>query len=651
MIVSVNQIVDNLSTADKYKQLFAKAYQALEEHEVNIKTPHEDKAFHTLDEYFAHLADLYVIDPKYILLPLDETTFDINANKRTIYNPNIVVMQNDQLAETILFTIDRFFDFKDLSTAEIYVQWILPDGETEGATRVELVDLETIPGKIRFGWPLDTKVTSQKGKVQFSVRFWNKDEQSDTVVYSLNTLTSSLTINESLQPELTDDTLVDTPLNDGFFKKAIINSNILTENGAIPLNPRFEEPGLNLPVSESLSNNKLKLMAQAITSDSGEISYKWYYKLVQNDPSHPEFIPGTWYPYKTGIEEVTVKNGQGEEVVEKKELPGFEAFKGKAYEEYKEVEGDKVAGETYYMLKNGQYVAYDGSDVTVYERFTVYEVPEGDTPVTGQYKVVATSKLGINTSPAVSSRVCQLVSPEGIVFVEGGNLKKVAFLDKDTGKLTLSVNISGSQEVSKDERSITWYKSVESSDLDELGDITPGDAYSYEVTEPGWYKARITAKRNREEKEAVSEVCKVTNLPEAPEISYNTEAMDEKWTTSVDGKTMSRVVEPGDEVKLGLAAKVDIPEREPAYAKELYSESLSFQWQIKLVNGEWTNLEATDNILIETDDSGKSTVTIKAATDEIASGCTIGCIVTNHLNGKTAGISIENNANVKFALF
>lgn len=650
MIVSVNQIVDNLSTADKYKQLFAKAYQALEDKSVAIKTPHEDKAFHTLDEYFAHLADLYVIDPTYILLPLDETTFDIDANKRTIYNPNIVVMQNDQLAETILFTIDRFFDFKDLATADIYVQWTLPDGKTSGATRIELKDYETIPGKIRFGWPLDTKVTSQKGKVQFSVRFWNKDE-SDVVVYSLNTLTSSLTINESLQPELTDDTLVDTPLNDGFFKKAIINSNILTENSAIPLNPRFEAPGLNLPASESLLENKLTLTAQAITSDAGELSYKWYYKLVKEDADHPELIPDTWYPYEPGEEEVEVKDKEGNIKTEVKELPGFKVYGGTVADSYERVEGDKVAGESYYMLKGDDYVAYDGSDVDIYERYTTYTVPEGDVPVTGQYKVVAVSKLGVNTSPAISSKVCQLVSPEDIVFTKNGDLKEAGFLD-DAGKLTLSVDVQGSSEVSKDERSIAWYKSIKSSDSDSMSGIDLEYEYSYEATEPGWYQARITAKRNREEKEAVSTICKVTKAPAIPTVTYDADLITDGWSKESDGATPSLIVNAGDKVELGLIATIDVPNIDgEAPARELYSESLDFQWQIKLKDQtEWVNIEPDDNIKIDSNSlTGKSTLTITAATEEIANGCTIGCTITNNLNGKSA--SISTNANLKFVLY
>jgi hypothetical protein len=91
VIVSVNQNVDNLTATDKYKQLFAKAYKALGD-KVREDARHEDNTFHSLDEYYGHLEELYAIDPTYIMLPLDETPFAIDANKRLISNPKIVTM-------------------------------------------------------------------------------------------------------------------------------------------------------------------------------------------------------------------------------------------------------------------------------------------------------------------------------------------------------------------------------------------------------------------------------------------------------------------------------------------------------------------------------------------------------------------------------
>lgn len=94
MIVSVNQNVDNLTKEQKYDQLFAKAFQALKEAgKLNTNIVSESAGtFHTIDEYFAHLEELFILDNSYIMLPLDEVPFDIDANKRTISNPKITVM-------------------------------------------------------------------------------------------------------------------------------------------------------------------------------------------------------------------------------------------------------------------------------------------------------------------------------------------------------------------------------------------------------------------------------------------------------------------------------------------------------------------------------------------------------------------------------
>jgi hypothetical protein len=93
---------------------------------------------------------------------------------------------------------------------------------------------------------------------------------------------------------------VNAPINDGYFKKAIINSQLTGEGIAVPLNPRFDDPGLNLSQYESLSTvldeitgqpmkdaegnpiETLTLKAQAITTDTGSVSYEWWYKPAED---------------------------------------------------------------------------------------------------------------------------------------------------------------------------------------------------------------------------------------------------------------------------------------------------------------------------------------------------------------------------------
>ena len=79
MIVTINEKNIHL-----YNALFAEAYQALPEEKIREDCRHDDKSFHSLEEYFAHIGYLREVDPKFLMLPLDENPFAINANTRTI---------------------------------------------------------------------------------------------------------------------------------------------------------------------------------------------------------------------------------------------------------------------------------------------------------------------------------------------------------------------------------------------------------------------------------------------------------------------------------------------------------------------------------------------------------------------------------------
>lgn len=91
----------------------------------------------TLNEYFCNIEELvgkenvfkeegYKPDYKYLILPLDEEVFEINANSRTITIPpnfkkNGLGVQGDNCAETINFMIDRYFDTTDLAAENVYI--------------------------------------------------------------------------------------------------------------------------------------------------------------------------------------------------------------------------------------------------------------------------------------------------------------------------------------------------------------------------------------------------------------------------------------------------------------------------------------------------------------------------------------------------
>jgi hypothetical protein len=112
-----------------YRDLFDKAEAVLN---VGSSTPVEIRS---LDEYFAMLKELTAgnnINKNHIfkILPLDEPLFEINSDSRDIIVPEVfrkngVGVQGDQLAETLFFSIDRYFEMTDLFREDIQgiVQW------------------------------------------------------------------------------------------------------------------------------------------------------------------------------------------------------------------------------------------------------------------------------------------------------------------------------------------------------------------------------------------------------------------------------------------------------------------------------------------------------------------------------------------------
>ena len=654
MIVSVNQNIDNTNVTDKYKQIFARAYQALEKYGIEnnanyLRITHEHKSFHSLDEYFAHLEWLYLIDKTFIMLPLDETPFVIDANKRTITNPKITIMQGDQNAEVVMFTIDRYFDYKDLDTANIYVQWTLPDGK-EGASPIEMKDL-SIPGKIRFGWPLDNEITSQKGTVRFSVRFWNKDmikdefgqEQQDQIVYSLNTMTSSLTINESLQPEIKDDN-INAPIANGFFKKAIRNSQMYYQNAAAPMVPNFGEPGTNLNMYESLSvvdgKDTLTLMAQAVTGDTGVVSYEWQYKPARDvEIDGVKYFSNTWYPFNA-IE------GEGDEA-----KPGFSAFGGFVSDDvYVEIaladDEAPVIGEVYYMDDaEGNKVAYDYSlpRPTLYERYTTYTVPEGDVAVTGEYKVIAKNTIMDNTSMGCDSQICNLVSPENIVLLTNGDLPEKYIMEGEDDKLVIKVK-ADSNIFAK--RTYEWSRKTTNENAEDADEVQITESNEFELTEPGWYEVTVRSVLNREEKDLKSKVCKVTNHvvaparaievvegeedPVQPMFAMSYGAVENGLGGYLDDNITPRFDGPlGSEYELNIVLTENLPDN---IDRKLLTENLTYEWALQVQDESMQYLTEVHPAVV----SGIGTDKLKVRVIENDVKYTYKCFVTNHLNGEKA---------------
>jgi hypothetical protein len=264
MIVSMNK--DN---SDRYITLFSEACEALKAAGYQI-----DKGrFDSFAEYYSHMADFFNEGLyKYVMMPIDEEPFKIDLNTRTIEVPQsfskCASVQSDQLAETIIFIVDRYFDYMDLANTEIFVQWTLPENKKtgfagyNGATRVEMIDLESEPGKIKFAWPLNDQITEVAGVVKFSVRFFRVDDSSpNKLLYSLNTTDKEITIKEALQPTLNAEHYVEKPINDESFKRAILNSLYADKGVVPPVQPVYFEPGSNIDADTLEEINDVKIVS------------------------------------------------------------------------------------------------------------------------------------------------------------------------------------------------------------------------------------------------------------------------------------------------------------------------------------------------------------------------------------------------------
>ena len=137
-------------------------------------------------------------------LPSNEPRFIIDANSREINIPfefSFLGVIGDHKAETIYFEIDRYFDDEDLSTHTCVIQFVNKNPKTlecnEGLYPVTIMDINSIDGKIIFGWNIMNDATQIAGDIHFSIRFYSIDS-NNKFTYNFNTLTANSIILDTL---------------------------------------------------------------------------------------------------------------------------------------------------------------------------------------------------------------------------------------------------------------------------------------------------------------------------------------------------------------------------------------------------------------------------------------------------------------------
>ena len=217
------------------KSLFDKANELIKEIPGATHIDNIDEYFLNLGHIKKALQEQNINDISYFMLPIDEPLFEINANTRLIKIPDEfktgISVQGDEIAETIFFSIDRYYDTTDFYDDYIIpvIQWKYADQSGVGvyhlsATtgKVVMVDENSKTGgtiKVVFGWPITSEVTSRAANIQFSVRFltifddegklitdWTDHPISnpEDLEYSFSTLNAVTKINPSLDVKINE---------------------------------------------------------------------------------------------------------------------------------------------------------------------------------------------------------------------------------------------------------------------------------------------------------------------------------------------------------------------------------------------------------------------------------------------------------------
>ena len=557
------------------------------------------------------------------MLPLDEAPFEIDANARTIKVPEVfnkcAGVQGDNLCEIITFTVDRYFDYVDLETTTIAIQW--KSASREGIHLVDrnLRDIISRPGKIRFGWPLSSSVTETHGDVVFSIRFFITPENGGPVKYILNTLPAKINIKQTLQ--ITDPNAVEETNISNLFKDFVENSQF--GSGEIALGPSFGYPGLNLKPFKALKDNTLTLTAQAVSGDKGFITYDWYFRSSDAKENDPDLLivdttenPNPIYEIGTAYEPVEWEEKDEEGNPIKKRVPG---------EKYFTYDPTTKLGTPY----NPDFTQ-PNSLPELYERFTTLTIKPTDAKITGKYYVKAHNTVSASTSSA-DSAVCIVPAP-GEVKVTA-QLPEHIFIE-DKKSLTFAIANENSQ---LSNYTYVWKKNGNPIADNEFSGVNVLST-TFEPTEVGYYQVDYTVDLNRTTETDSSTICKVTYKPQKPVV-------EKLLQIDKDGNEVN-ILDLGADDKLpvyGQQEKVHlkiVTNLDDVAANEFLTEGLTYRWTINLPDsGKYVDIADTKGYVTLVEDApNELIVCVPLAENDILG---LSCEITNTIQGKTEMVDIE----------
>lgn len=163
----------------------------------------------TAQEYNANLHLINNANPPiFAQLPSAENIYNIDVKTREIDAPQFLSVEQDHVAETIYFIVDRYADYMDLSTTSCIIYYINAQGKYN-IYKVPFYDIYTFSRqkKMLIPWCLEKDVATTSGIVEFAIEFFRVEDvhneitgkNEPTIVYSLHTLSAKSQVLKGLQ--------------------------------------------------------------------------------------------------------------------------------------------------------------------------------------------------------------------------------------------------------------------------------------------------------------------------------------------------------------------------------------------------------------------------------------------------------------------
>lgn len=622
-----------------YKALFERATR-----EIFGDTPEEYEKITSLDAYFAVLKALLDKDPIYTVLPLDEPVFAIDTNTRQITVPNDfkkngISVQGDEVSEILYFSVDRYADSMDLYRDDIHIaiQWeTAPNAKgvvEKGISPEWIRDITTLKheGKMLFGWAINSVLTEHPGAIKFSVRFYHFDE-AEKLDFNLNTLVATANINPSIDYKFDEEGLptVQVTNNNNLIRSRIKDSEPPKGVEGMASEPVFL---LDLPTTDlvtdtaGVSYNSIDLVeengikqilfkVQAVPSaDAGIISYEW--------------------------ERTPLVGGQPEALAAKQE--DFIRTEDKVYSSehtYYKLVRDVANNIEYYeevLVTPGMYDEEIPEDEVLFEKFSTFRVVLGDESVTGDYKVDAVNRVGLDRARKESTHI-RIPGPDEESFAigtpEGQEHSLLMGADDEEGSVTLYITSNTSQN--GDDITYIWRKVGEEEILAQTT-INNKDGANTQNS--------YTVKVAPELRKKYNEKFEVTTFASRNGDDTTSQVREIQVTDPAHEVIVTRVAEQvlvNQNAAKEIGVTVD--------ASQVASEGISYQWYKQV--GEADSLE-DDTALPNSNAPIISLTFTPSLVDESKliygmGGGVFYCVVTNHVNNstattKSAGIFVGQN--------